>query len=129
MNAPDFLSNEDVLLLHGEQLTHYGGGAGVRDAVSFDSAVATAQASFAGAYVHATIFAQAAAYAFHIAQNQSLVDGNKRAGLAAALVFLDINGIPIADPAGRLYGAMIDIAERRLDKAGLAALLRDLSVS
>ncbi len=34
----------------------------------------------------------AAAYAFHVAQNQPFVDGNKRTGLAAALVFLDLNG-------------------------------------
>lgn len=65
-------------------------------------------------------------YAFHIAQNQPFVDGNKRTGLLAAIVFLDLNGIAIVDPEGRLYEAMIAIAERRLDKPGLAALLRDL---
>ena len=129
MNTPDFLSNEDVLLLHDQQLVRYGGGQGVRDAGSFESAVATAQASYGGEFVHGTLFAQAAAYAFHIAQNQSLVDGNKRAALAAALVFLDINGISVADPEGKLYRAMIDIAERRLDKPGLAELLRDLSLA
>jgi death-on-curing protein len=128
MKEPDFLSAEDVLLLHGEQLARYGGGAGVRDAGSFESAVATPQASFGGEFVHPDLFAQAAAYAFHVAQNQSLVDGNKRAGLAAALVFLDINGVEIADPEGKLYTAMIDIAERRLDKSGLATLLQDLKV-
>ena len=69
----------------------------------------------------------AAAYAFHIAQNQPFVDGNKRAGLAAALVFLDLNGHSVADPKGRLYEALLDIADRKLDKAGLAALLAELA--
>lgn len=32
----------------------------------------------------------AAAYVFHIAQNQPFLDGNKRMGLVAALVFLDL---------------------------------------
>jgi len=70
----------------------------------------------------------AAAYAFHIAQNQPFLDGNKRTGLVAALVFLDLNGITVLDPQERLYIAMIAIAERRMDKQGLAELLRELSV-
>lgn len=71
----------------------------------------------------------AAAYAFHIAQNQPFLDGNKRAGLGSALVFLRINGIDVNDPDERLYDAMIGLAERRLDKAALAQLLRELAVT
>jgi death-on-curing protein len=41
--------------------------------------------------------------------------------------FLDLNGIVIADPEGRLYGAMIAVAERGLDKGGLAQVFRDLA--
>jgi Fic/DOC family len=63
----------------------------------------------------------------NIAQNQPFVDGNKRTGLAAALVFLDLNGVEVRDQEGRLYQAMLDIAERKLDKNGLAELLRELS--
>lgn len=69
----------------------------------------------------------AAAYAFHVAQNQPFVDGNKRTALVAALVFLDLNVVWIADPEGQLYDAMIGLAERRLDKPGLARLLRELA--
>ena len=69
----------------------------------------------------------AAAYAFHIAQNQPFVDGNKRAGLLSALVFLDLNGMMVSDPEGLLYQAMIDIAERTMDKGGLADLLCTLT--
>jgi death-on-curing protein len=125
-DEPDFLSVEDVLLLHEEQLARYGGGAGVRDPGALDSAVAMPRATFDGQFVHEGPFAMAAAYAFHIAQNQPFVDGNKRTGLAAALVFLDLNGIMIADPAGSLYPAMIALAEKRLDKEGLGNLLRQL---
>lgn len=70
----------------------------------------------------------AAAYAFHLAQNQPFVDGNKRTGLVAALVFLDLNGVTVLDPQERLSDAMIAIAERRMDKDELAELLRELSV-
>jgi death-on-curing protein len=124
---PDFLTAEDVLLLHEEQLARYGGGAGVRDPAALESGVAMPRATFDGQFVHADLFAMAAAYAFHIAQNQPFVDGNKRTGLAAALVFLDLNGVTVTDTDGRLYPAMIDVAEKRLDKGGLADLLRDLA--
>ena len=124
---PIFLSVEDVIFLHDEELARFGGAAGIRDLGLLASAVGTPQASFGGEFLHPDLFSVAAAYAFHIAQNQPFVDGNKRAGLLAALVFLDLNGtvIPASEP--RLYQAMIDIAERTLDKAGLADLLRELA--
>ena len=127
MNDPDFLTVEDVIQLHEESLIRYGGGSGIRDLGALESAVAMPQQSFGGQFVHEDLFAMAAAYAFHVAQNQPFVDGNKRTGLAAALVFLDLNGTFVVDPEGKLYQALIDIAEHRLDKVGLAELLRSLA--
>lgn len=125
---PDFLSVEDVTQIHDGQIAAYGGAEGVRDRALLESAVAMPQASFGEAYLHQDLAHMAAAYAFHIAQNQPFSDGNKRTGLVAALVFLDLNGVTILDPRERLYDAMIAIAERRMDKDGLAELLRALSV-
>ena len=51
-----------------------------------------------------------------------------RAGLNAALVFLLMNGWNVLDPSGRLYDAMIAIAVRSLDKAGLAKLFQELAI-
>lgn len=125
---PDFLSVEDVTQIHDEQIAAYGGGAVVRDQALLESAVAMPQASFGEAYLHEDLAHMAAAYALHIAQDQPFLDGNKRTGLVAALVFLDLNGVTVLDPQERLYDAMIAIAERRMDKDGLAELLRVLSV-
>lgn len=63
-NDPDFLTVEDVLLLHEEQLLAYGGGAGVRDRGALESAVAMPRATFDGLFVHDDLFAMASAYAF-----------------------------------------------------------------
>jgi death-on-curing protein len=83
--------------------------------------------TFGGDFVHADLFEMAAACAFHIAENQAFVDGNKRTGLAAALTFLRLNGVSLFDPDGRLYAAMITIGTKRMDKRGLAGLLRELT--
>src|SRR3954469_16674328 len=94
---PEFLSVDDILEIHKKQLDAFGGIEGIRDAGLLESAVMTPQASFGGEYLHNGFFEMAAAYAFHIAENQPFLDGNKRTALTSALVFLDINGIEILD--------------------------------
>lgn len=122
-----FLTLEDVLELHEMQLEAYGGAIGIREQSLLESALMTPQASFGGELVHNGVFELAAAYAFHIAENQPFVDGNKRTALAAALVFLDWNHIEISDPNEELYDAMIGLAKKTLDKTGLAKLFQKLS--
>ena len=84
------------------------------------------RASFGGEFLHRDLYEMAAAYAFHLCQNYPFVDGNKRTGLAAALVFLELNAISIYDPEGQLYQAMMDIASGSLEKLALADILRAL---
>jgi len=124
---PVFLSVEEVLGLHDDQLRLFGGSSGLRDRMALESAVAVPASTFDGAYLHQDLFHMAAAYAFHIAENQPFVDGNKRTGLNAALVFLDLNGWVVTDPQMRLYDAMLALSARQLDKNGLASLFRALS--
>lgn len=71
-----FLTLNDVLLLHELQLEHYGGATGIREQSLLESAINMPQASFDGTYVHSGLYEMAAAYAFHIAENQPFVDGN-----------------------------------------------------
>lgn len=122
-----FLSIEDVIELHDMQLEQYGGATGIRSRELLESAVMMPQASFGGEFVHKDIYEMAAAYAFHIAENQPFVDGNKRTALASALVFLDWHDIEIEDPEEKLYSAMIDLANKKLDKNGLAKIFKDLT--
>ena len=123
----DFLTIEDVLAIHADQVERYGGDAGVRDIGLLDSAIAQTKASFGGAYLHEDVYAMAAAYLFHIVQNHPFIDGNKRTGAVAALLFFDINGVEINVPVGSLYDLVIGIAEGRIDKPAIAATLRSWS--
>jgi death-on-curing protein len=84
------------------------------------------QQRFGDAYLHDDLFAMAAAYAFHISQNQPFVDGNKRTALAACLDFLDMNGVISIDDEGRLYEAMVGLATHAVDKTAFAEVLRSL---
>src|SRR4030066_1171106 len=108
MEDIDFLTLAEVVEIHTDQIKRYGGSDGVRDMSLLSSAVAMPYASFSGSFLHADIYEMAAAYAFHICQNHPFVDGNKRTALAAALVFLEMNGISIVDTEERLYKAMMN---------------------
>ena len=123
---PEFLDVADVLEIHRMQLARFGGSAGLRDQGLLESAVAQPQATFGGEFLHADLFAMAAAYLYHIVSNHPFVDGNKRAGLLAALVFLDLNGIVIERESPRLYDLTIAVAEGRLQKEALAESLKRL---
>lgn len=121
-----FLTLAEVMEIHADQIRRHGGSAGIRDINLLSSAVATASASFGGRYLHHDIYEMAAAYAFHISQNHPFIDGNKRAALASALVFLELNGVSISDPVGKLYDAMVALASGKLGKSEFAAVVRAL---
>lgn len=127
--AIEFLTVDEVIELHEDQLATYGGSSGIRDLSLVQSAVAVPQASFGGEHLHTDIFAMAAAYAFHLAENQPFIDGNKRTGLAAAYAFLGLNGYRLQETGERLYRAMIAVAAHELDKTGLAEVFREMAVS
>lgn len=125
---PAFLSVDEILEIHRDQIERYGGEIGIRDRGLLESAVAMPQQSFGGAYLHADIFEMAAAYAFHLAESQAFIDGNKRTGLAAAYMFLALNGYRLIEQAEWLYDAMIAIGTHQLDKHGLAQVIREYAV-
>lgn len=123
MDEPVFLSREKVLELHRISLQLHGGLDGLRESGLLDSALMQPEAAYY--YGQGDLAAIAAAYAFHLAQNQPFLDGNKRTAMGSALTFLEGNGVNIEKYDGsELYDAMIGIAEKRLDKAGLAGIFR-----
>lgn len=122
---PRFMNLDDVLWLHRQEVCRTQHEVGLRDQGLLESAIAAAQ----NVYYYGPpcdLYDLAAAYAFHIAQNQPFIDGNKRAAFLCAMVFLEVNGAPISSPSPRLYDAMIAIAERTLDREGLAQVFRSL---
>ena len=120
----DFIEVADVLLIHANQIGLYGGEHGVRDMGILESALAQPRAAFGGEFLHADMFEMAAACMFHIVQNHPFVDGNKRAGLAAALLFLRINDIDIEASEESLYELTIDVATGNAGKPAISEFFR-----
>ena len=91
MKKPVWLLTEVVLATHERLLAEFGGASGVRDRKLLDSALARPKNRFAhGSW---TLPELAASYAFGIVKNHPFVDGNKRTGFTAAILFLDLNGL------------------------------------
>jgi death-on-curing protein len=116
---PQFLSVDDVLALHEDTIAHDGGSPGIRDPGLLESAVLMPQQQFGGEYLHPGLAEQAAAYLFHIAQNHPFVDGNKRVGTLAALVFLSINGASRLPPPEELEAMVLEVAASKASKRDL----------
>jgi death-on-curing protein len=125
--SPKFLTRKVVLEMHHRLIVEFGGLPGVRDEGLLDSALAQPMGTFAGDFLHADIFAMAAAYLFHIVMNHPFVDGNKRTGLNAAISFLRLNGHPIDNPTARLFELTMAVSKGRQDKDGIAPVLREIA--
>jgi death-on-curing protein len=122
--APTFLDLWDVVRIHQDQLGRYGGERGIRDAASLASAVAMPQAASEGGYLHGDLFEMAAAYLFHIVRNHPFLDGNKRTGVVAAIVFLRLNDVLVQADEDELEALVRDVAEGRAGKAESAEFFR-----
>lgn len=122
MNEPVFLSLEDVLRIHARSLAEHGGSEGTRNSGLVESPLASAKNTLF--YGHGDLFDVAASCAFPLAESQAFVDGNKRTGVASAMVFLAINGVYAQPPKWEHYVAMIDIAEKKMSKTDLAKIFR-----
>ncbi len=94
----EHLTLPDVLRIHEDQLSRYGGAAGIRDQGLLESSLAQPRASFGGKFLNPDLPSMAAAYLFHLVKNHPFIDGNKRTGAVAARVFLRINGQFLAAP-------------------------------
>jgi len=122
---PLFLSLDEVLSLHADQIRRYGGSGGTRDLGLLQSAMGSVSATFGGLCLHETMFEMAAAYLYGICRNHPFVDGNKRTAVAATLTFLEMNGLEIEAGENEFYDLVIGVAEGRVTKAAVAVFFHE----
>jgi death-on-curing protein len=129
MTDRKLLTVEEVIEIHQDQIDRYGGSAGVRDKGLLESAVNAAAASFGGQFLHDDIFEMAGAYLLYLVKNHAFIDGNKRVGTAAALVFLALNGIFIRKDEPALSDLVLAVATDRAGKEHVAEYFRKHVIS
>jgi death-on-curing protein len=122
---PVFLTLDDVLEIHEQQIELYGGSHGLRDPGALESAVATPQATFGGEYLHGSLCLMAAAYLFHITQNHPFIDGNKRAGANAAITFLLMNDLEPRFSEDALVDLVLGVAQGVMPKERIARFFEE----
>ena len=88
---PAFLTTSEIIKYHQLLTRQFGGEDGARSHDLLESAIAMPSATFDGRYLHPTIPDMAAAYLYHLVKNHPFVDGNKRVGTMAAILFLSLN--------------------------------------
>jgi death-on-curing protein len=125
--APRFLDIERILQAHCSLIEHYGGAEGIRDAGLLHSAITMPQASFGGEYLHKDLFEMAAAYLYHIVQNHPFVDGNKRTGAAAAVIFLAVNDVVLDADEDGLVDITLAVAIGQAGKSEIAEFFRSIA--
>ena len=109
------LSKEQILMLHSQLIEEYGGSDGVRDYNLLDSALENPFQSFGGEEIYPTLQAKAARLGYGLIKNHCMIDGNKRIGTHAMLVFLAINGIELDYTQKELYETILAIADGSLE--------------
>jgi death-on-curing protein len=126
VTEPEFLEPDVVLFLHDQALREYGGVQGVKDDGLLQSALGRPvnKLGYVGPGA-LDLFDLAAAYAFGIASNHAFHDGNKRTAWSCCVLFLKVNGVPLAVEAAEVVERMLDLVEGRLGEVGFAAWLRE----
>lgn len=125
---PDFLTFDEILAIHRDQILRYGGSPRVRDLDLLQSALALPSSTFDGSYLHDGIPSMAAAYLFHIIRNHPFVDGNKRVGLVAALVFLRLNGHDLATTDDEIEALVVRVAKSEIGKDAVVDFFRSHTI-
>jgi death on curing protein len=120
------LTVANVLEIHAEAISQFGGSAGIREMALLESAVAAPQASFGGEPVYTDLTEVAAAYLFFLCCNHPFLDGNKRAALGACIVFLRLNGIEPHTDGQSWEDLTLDVAASKLNRDQTTQRLRAL---
>ncbi len=128
MIEPRWVLEEVVVSVHRMLIAEHGGSPGIRDKGLLESALARPRQLFCYKS-DSTIFELAAAYGFGLAKNHPFVDGNKRAALAIAAIFLELNGISLDAPEPEAVIVIEQLAAGDLSEIELSKWLSDSSIS
>jgi death on curing protein len=118
---PRWLLEEAVLAFHEMVLAQHGGSSGIRDRGLLSSALARPRNLLSYGGEKLKLPRLAASYTFGIVKDHPFVDGNKRVGLMAGAVFLEINGFTLIAPEAETVAMITAVAAGHASEDELAA--------
>ena len=118
------LSKRQILMLHSMLIAQSGGMDGLRDEGLLESAINTPLQTFGGQELYPTVLEKAARLGYGLIHNHPFLDGNKRIGTHATLVFLDINNIVLSYADDDLIAAIRRVASGDMDESELLEWLK-----
>ena len=104
------LQKSHVIMLHEQLIEATGGSHGIRDDSMLESALATPFQSYGGIQAYPSLQQKAARLCYGLVKNHPFIDGNKRIGAHAMLVFLALNGIELTYTQEDLSDVILAVA-------------------
>ena len=123
-----YLTLEQVLAIHHEEIEKFGGSHGIRDLGLLESALQRPQASFMGVDLYATLFDKAAALIHSILLNHPFLDGNKRTATVSVARFLYVNEFKLTVIQNELVKFALEVEAKILDLEQIPKWLKEHSV-
>ena len=113
------LTKSQILLLHEQLITETGGSSGLRDEGMLDSALNDPFQTFGKEDMYPSLQQKAARLCFGLVKNHPFVDGNKRIGAHAMLVFLALNGVELQHLQTELSDVILQLAAGEIEATDL----------
>ena len=128
MEEPHFISLDDALYFHEQEILCSGGAKEIRDLNALKAALGAPKATFGGEFLM-DLFEMAATYVESICMNHPFLDGNKRTGAVCALTFLYLNGYELNEKYDEeLADKILALLNHDIDKAAVAQYFRKQTV-
>lgn len=122
MSEPIWLEDDLVLAIHDRVLAEHGGAEGVRDESLLQSALGRPLNH--SVYASSDLIEIAAKYTAGIVKNHPFVDGNKRTGFVAGVLFLELNGYRFTATEEAAAQAVLELAAGAIAEEGFCEFLR-----
>lgn len=119
-----YLTKEQVIYLHKQLIQEFGGMEGIRNEGLLESAIASPFQTFSLKEFYPTIEEKAARLGYGLVSNHCFIDGNKRIGAHAMLVFLALNDIQLDFTQEELIQIFLDLASGNSDYNTLIVWIR-----
>ncbi len=104
------LTKRQILLLHEQLISTFGGTSGIRDEGLLESAINAPLQAFDGVEFYPTIIDKSVRLGYGLIKNHPFLDGNKRIGTHVMLTQLELNGIHLEYEQDELIEVILDVA-------------------